>query len=254
MASLKELIKSRAGLISLIIAILVLWEILPKIGLVSRLFLPPLEVVAKSMTSISVINNLSPTIYTALSGFIFGAVLGIGGGFLFVLVPRLEKAFAGFLYALNTVPKAVLAPLFVVWFGFGYTPKIVCVILVTFFPILINTIDGLRTIDKNLLDLAKSYRATKFHTLSKVRLPNSLQYIFTGLKISAPYAILTAMLAEFLLGYQGLGYMIQLGIVLADYSIVLGMVFWAAILGITVYGVVIILERLVPSKYKIKVK
>jgi len=254
MQSLTKLIKSRVGLIALIVAVLALWEFLPKLGLVSSLFVPPLETIAKTMVSKSVLNNLPPTLYTAIVGFLFGVIGGIGVSLLFVLIPKLEKALSGFLYGLNSVPKAVLAPIFVVWFGFGYLPKIVCVFLVTFFPILVNTVDGLRTIDQNLLDLAKSYRASSLQTLIKVRFPNSLPYILTGLKISTPYAILTAMLAEFLLGYQGLGYMIQLGIVIVDYSLVLGMVLWAAILGIGVYLIVIVSEKLIPRKYKLRVE
>ena len=109
---------------------------------------------------------------------------------------------------LQTVPKVAIAPLFIIWFGFGYFPKVLISFLLAYFPIVIEMVTGLRDINPMVLDLAKSMSASSFQTFTKIRIPNSLPYMFSGLKLGALLSLVGAIVGEFMGSMKGLGYLV----------------------------------------------
>jgi NitT/TauT family transport system permease protein len=152
-------------------------------------------------------------IYTTLSeilvAFSFTAVIG----FILSLVITWSKVAKGFLMPLisvfNSLPKIVLAPLFLIWLGYGFAANVTIAILVAFFPIVLNTTVGLESVDEDLLDLVRYLNASKMQVFLKIRIPNSLPYVFSGLKISATMSVVGAIVGEFVASSKGLGFVIK---------------------------------------------
>ncbi|MDR1773420.1 MAG: ABC transporter permease [Clostridioides sp.] len=150
------------------------------------------------------------TIYESIIGFLmsisFAFVIGIAMDF----IPILRKCFYPITLVTQMIPTIIIAPLFMIWFGFGILPKVLMVSLTCFFPILISFVDGMETIDIDYLNLFKTMKASRFKTFIHLKFPMSLDKLFSGLKISATYAVMAATVAEWLGGTKGLGvYMVR---------------------------------------------
>lgn len=170
---------------------------------------PPTEIfatLAEQLRSPIFYRNFRVTSFEILAGYALGAsfafVLAIG----VVQSKIVEKTVFPYVVALQAVPKVALAPLFVIWFGFGLTSKVVIAALVSFFPILVNTIDGLRSANPDLLELLRSLGATKRQVFLKVQLPNAMPFIFAGLDIGIVFAVIGAVVGEFVGARAGLGF------------------------------------------------
>ncbi len=123
-----------------------------------------------------------------LSGFVLGVVAGLVFGALISLIPVLERLVYPYLVALQTLPKVAIAPLFLIWFGYGLASKIVITALVCFFPVMVSVIAGFHSTDRDQLDMMKAFGATKWQTLLRLRIPAALVLIFSGLEIAAVLA------------------------------------------------------------------
>ncbi len=152
--------------------------------------------------------NIAVTLVEALTSFVLGSAVGVVLGAVVVESRLARRILMPYVMALQSVPKVALAPLFIVWFGLGLSSKIVLGVLLTFFPLLINTATGLASVDRDRLELMTSMRASRWKTFRYVRLPSALPYIFAGLEMAAAYAILGAVVGEFVGGEQGLGVLI----------------------------------------------
>lgn len=148
------------------------------------------------------------TLRGALAGYFIGCSAGILLGILVAESRMLERILLPYAVGLQSLPKVAIAPLVLIWFGFGLTSKVVIVALLTFFPLLLNTYVGLSLVDQDYLLLMRSLRARRWHLLTKVKLPAALPMIFAGLDMSTVYAILGAIVAEFVGADAGLGVMI----------------------------------------------
>jgi NitT/TauT family transport system permease protein len=191
------------------------------------------------------------TIMEVLAAFAVSAVLGIGGGVLIVSSRFLSQLFMPLVLSLQVVPKIAIAPLILIWFGFGAIGKVAIALTVAFFPVLINTISGLHSAAPEILDLARSLHASKFQIFQKVLFPNALPYIFTGLKISMTLSVVGAVIGEFIGGNQGLGYLIQQAQFDINTPLMVAAILVLAAIGITAYGLVVVAERvLVPWDVK----
>jgi NitT/TauT family transport system permease protein len=166
------------------------------------------------------------TLVETVLGFIGGAILGIVGGIGIHYSAWLRKTLYPVLIAFNTIPKVALAPLFLVWFGYGLLPKVLIALLIAFFPLVVSTVDGLASVPLELLELATIFRAGEWHTFWKVAFIHSLPSIFTGLKVSMATAVGGAVVAEFIGSNTGLGYII----VMANTSVNLASMFSAFVL------------------------
>ena len=150
------------------------------------------------------------TLKESVLGFVFSILLALIIGTIMDFIPFIKKCFYPIMLVSQMIPTITIAPLLIIWFGFDSLPKIIMVMTTCFFPILINFVDGMENIDKDYLNLFKTMDANKLNTFIHLKLPMSLESLFTGLKISATYAFVSATVAEWLGGSVGLGvYMVR---------------------------------------------
>ncbi|MGL5328337.1 MAG: ABC transporter permease [Peptostreptococcaceae bacterium] len=150
-------------------------------------------------------SNTLVTLNEAIIGFMLAISIALMIGVLMDFVPILKKCFYPIMLVTQTIPTITIAPLLIIWFGFGALPKILMVTLTCFFPILINFVDGINEIDKDYLNLFKTMNANKLHTFIHLKFPMAMDKFFSGLKISSTYAVMAATVAEWLGGSEGLG-------------------------------------------------
>ncbi|MBO8158678.1 ABC transporter permease [Thermosyntropha sp.] len=150
------------------------------------------------------------TLFEALTGFLLAVILAFITAFLLTHVEWLNRAFYPLLIISQTVPLIVLAVLFTLWFGWGLTPKIIIVVLVCFFPVTINFIEGINSVDPDQVHLFRSMGANKWTIFRLVKLPSALPAFFSGLRIAATYSIMAAVIGEWLGAQKGLGYFMTL--------------------------------------------
>ena len=148
------------------------------------------------------------TLSEALAGFLIAAVAGIALGAVIAQFRLIEQTFYPYLVALQTLPKIAIAPLIIVWFGFGFGSKVIIAATVAFFPVLVNVIVGLKTIDQSKLDLMRSLGASRWQTFRLVRFPNALPFVFAGLDIAIVFSVLGAIVGAIVGAQQGLGNLI----------------------------------------------
>ena len=188
------------------------WEFHVRFFQVEALLLPPPSRIALSfwngIADGLFLKHLAITVFRALSGFAIATVLGVALGALIAQFRFVERTVYPWVVALQTVPKIAIAPLILVWCGYGSLSKIVTATLVAFFPVLVNTIIGLRGCEQGKLDLMRSLKAGRWQTFRLVELPNALPFIFAGLSIAAVFSILGALVGEFVGSRDGIGFLI----------------------------------------------
>ena len=153
--------------------------------------------------------HLQRTIMEVVLSFLFTAVLGIGFAILITWSKVLSQILMPIFIMFNSLPKVAFAPMFLLWFGYGLVPNILIAFLVAFFPVVINSSTGLAAVEEDLLDLVRYLNASKLQIFIKIRIPNSLPYIFAGLKISATMCVVGAIVGEFIATDRGLGYLLR---------------------------------------------
>ena len=149
------------------------------------------------------------TVAETLSGFITGAAVGIAVGLLLGRNETLAKLLDPILIAVNSLPKVALAPLFIMWFGIGMGMKIILTATIVFFLVFINTYNGVRNVDPQLVEILRLMGARERHLITKVIVPSALQWVFAGLQLSIPYALIGAVVGEIMAANRGLGYVLQ---------------------------------------------
>lgn len=152
--------------------------------------------------------HFGTTLYEILAGFALGAVAGLAFGGLIGRFPLLEKSLYPYLVAFQTVPKVAVAPLIVIWFGFGATSKVVITAVISFFPILASTIAGLRATPIDQIELLTAFTATRWQIFWKVQVPQALPYIMVGVDVALMMAVIGAIVGEFVSAKAGLGFLI----------------------------------------------
>ncbi len=149
------------------------------------------------------------TVVETLSGFVLGAAAGIAVGLLLGRNEVLAKLLDPILVAINSLPKVALAPLFIMWFGIGIGMKIILTATIVFFLVFINTYSGVRNVDPQLIEILRLMGARERHLIAKVIVPSALQWVFAGLQLSVPYALIGAVVGEIMAANRGLGYLLQ---------------------------------------------
>lgn len=193
---------------SIIIAVLlIIWQTLSMINIIPKFMLPsPIEVVRAFISDFPLLmEHTEITLIEAFLGLGLGIILGFA---VAVIMDRFEYAYKMIypvLVITQTIPTVAIAPLLVLWMGYGILPKIMLILLTSFFPITIGLLDGFRSVDKDMLNLLKTMGASSFQNFIHLKLPSSLGYFFAGLRISVSYSIIGAVVAEWLGGYDGLG-------------------------------------------------
>jgi NitT/TauT family transport system permease protein len=175
-------------------------------------------------------------------------VFGIGVALVTSWSRILDRAVMPLMISLNMIPKVALGPLFIVWFSYGFTPNVLIVFAISVLPILLTTARGLKEVEPDLIDLARSLKASRWQIFTKIQLPNALPYVFSGMKVATVLAVAGAVVGEFIASEEGLGYlMLQVQITL-DTAAMFMAVLLITLIGVLLYGLVILLERLtVPS-------
>ncbi|MFQ6115510.1 MAG: ABC transporter permease [bacterium] len=231
--------------------ILTLWEIACQMKWVPGYVAPPPSAVFhRLLTFTALLPHLYVTLYEVLLGLSLASVVGIGLAVVMAHSEHLQTLFYPLVVFSHMVPQSALAPFYVILFGFGPFPKILVTFFITFFPMLMNTMSGLTITEPELLDLVRSLRATKLQILTKIRLPRSLPFIFSGLKIAGPGSVIGAIVAEFIIGDMGLGYLVQISVHLVDTTLLFSVITCMAVVGIILFEVPFIAEKILLPWYK----
>lgn len=185
------------------------WQLAVIRGLVPAFVLPaPSDVAVRVVTDLldkAVLYDCLYTLTEILVGFAIAAILGIALGAAIALVPLVDRVLSPYIVALQTIPKVAIAPVLIIWFGFGIESKIVIVALIAFFPILVNVVLGFRSIDQRQIVLMKVLNASHWQIFSKIRIPNALPSIMAGMYIAMIFSVIGAVVGEFLGSPHGLG-------------------------------------------------
>ena len=187
--------------------------------------------------------NLLITSYAVVGAFVISSVLGVILGAVIIWNPLLERTVLPILVLFNTLPKVALAPLFVIWLGYGIWPNIVIAVTVSFFPVVVNTAAGLAKVDPDMLDLVHTLKATKWQVFRKIRFPSALPYVFAGLKLNATLSVIGAIVGEFVASEAGLGALILAGGVTLSTPSIFASLCLISLLGLGLYGIVVAAER-----------
>ena len=187
--------------------------------------------------------NFMATFYEVVGGFLVSGLVGVILGIAVVWSEWLKRTILPFLVFLNSLPKIAVAPLFMIWFGYGILPNILIVFLISFFPVVINTATGLVAVEEDLLDLVRCLHATKMQKLMKIQLPNSLPYIFSGLKIAATTAVTGAIVGEFVASDKGLGSVIIASQTTLATPVIFGSLILITVIGMALFAFVGVMER-----------
>jgi NitT/TauT family transport system permease protein len=187
--------------------------------------------------------HLGATLASILSGFGIGILAGVVVGALVSLLPLFERLIYPYLVALQSVPKIAIAPLFVLWFGYGIMSKVVITALVCFFPVLVSVIAGFQSTDRDQLEMMKSFGASRWQTLRRLRIPAALVVIFAGIEIAAVLAVIGAVVGEFVGAQRGLGYLITALNFSLDVPGVFAVLIFVSMIGMSIHGLVRFLGR-----------
>jgi len=227
------------------VGLILIWYVIIFLLSVPDFLLPgPYAVMREIISESSILlRHLLVTVKETILGFFLAIVIAIPISVAVVWWKPVEKTVMPLMVFLQTVPKVSIAPLFIIWFGFGYIPKILISFLLAYFPIVIEMITGMRDVPFEMLDLAKSMSATPFQTFVKIRIPNSLPYLFNGLKLGAILSLTGAITGEFMGSTEGLGFMILYANVRLNTTLLFAVLILLLFLGKIIYSMVEWIER-----------
>ena len=187
------------------------------------------------------------TAAAVLIGFVIGSFIGMVVGYLLGMSPTAEVVLSPYILGLQIAPKVAFAPLFILWFGYNEYPKIVVAVLIVFFPVLVNVLSAIRTVDPDLRNLARSFSSTRAQLFWKIEFPSSLPALFAGLRIGATLAVIGVAVGEMVGGNIGLGYLLVYGEGQADTPMVFVTIIALTLIGILMYVAVVLAERWILS-------
>lgn len=242
-----------------LLVILVLWQgVVMLFGISEKILPSPLSALAHLLFEQPDANyqwarHISTTLYEVFISFVVTAVLGVVIAVLITWFGIMKRIMLPAFVFLNSLPIIAIAPIILIWFGYGFLTNVLIAFLISFFPVVINATRGLTEVDEDLLDLVHYLNASKWQVMMKIRLPNALPYIFAGMKVSATLVVVGAIVGEFIASDRGLGYII----INAQYSMDTAPIFSSliviSIIGIALFGLVSIGEKyLMPWKREFK--
>ena len=234
----------RDGLIGFTVLV-VFWEVATRVLEVPRYVLPPPSAIWSDFLERypRLLDGAITTSAEVVLGFLISIVVSIPLAVLVSYSRPVERTVLPIIVALQIIPKIAIAPLFIIWFGFGLAPKLLLVFLLCFFPIVVSATAGLKSVPTDILDLARSTGASEFMVFRKIRLPHALPSIFTGLKVAATLATTAAIVAEFVASDRGLGYMLLEFNGNLETGLVFATVIILSLIGVTLYFIVEFIER-----------
>lgn len=230
-----------------VLAVLILWTAAVYFMKIPAYILPyPSDIIKELLAKWGyLLAHTWVTAYEALLGFLLSVVVGFLVAVLIVWSKVIERTLMPVLVFLQAMPKVAVAPLFIIWLGFGPLPKILVTVLICFFPVVINTAVGMASVDNEMLELIKSMAAKKSQVFTKVRIPNSLPFFFTSLQISIVLALVGAIVGEFVGADAGLGYLIQVANANLQTKLLFSCIVILVLLGAAFFYAISMCERLI---------
>ena len=244
-ATIIQAAKGKLHTAASLVGAVVVWESAVRLLAVPEYILPaPSRVFSDLASNFRIVANASLyTLQPMVLGFLVAVVLGVLLALLVVYSKGFEAAFYPLLVVLQIIPKIAIAPLFIIWVGFGLPSKILLVFLLSFFPIVVNSIVAFKSIEPEVFDLAKSYRASRLKIFWKVELPGALPSLFAGFKVAAALSATAAVVAEFVASDNGLGYLLLNYNGNMNTSMTFAVIVVLSLLGLVLYGTVELVER-----------
>jgi NitT/TauT family transport system permease protein len=226
------------------IAVLI-WAIGVKLFKVPPYLLPSPQAVLVSLIDKFglIISHLPPTAIATISGLGLSIVLGVPFAMMLVASQTLERAFMPLLVGSQCFPKVAIGPILIVWFGWGILPKVLISFIIAFFPIVIQTVLGLKSVERDEIDLIRIMSPSRLQVFTKIRIPNALPYFFGGLKVSVTLALIGAIVGEFIGSDRGLGYLLQYANVELDTELLFATMIILLALGGSLFVTVIYAEK-----------
>jgi NitT/TauT family transport system permease protein len=245
---LKRLL-GRSRALAGIIGFLLAWEAASRLFHLPAYVLPPPSMIIHGGAEKwrSLLGAASFTVQPMVLGFVVAVVLGVAIALGVAFSPGVRSIAYPLLVFLQIVPKIAVAPLFIIWFGFGLTPKVVIAALIAFFPIVINTARGLNSVEKELIQYMNSLGANWWEIFFKISLPWALPYIFASFRIAITLAVVGAVVGEFISSDSGLGYVISYANTSLDTDVMFAGIFVLSALGVVLFLLVVLLERMALS-------
>ena len=228
-----------------LIFILIVWEILVDIFHVDPVILPGPVCIIKKITVqyASITTNSLNTLYGAVAGFLIGFIFAAALATLFQFSDFMKKTILPYAVATRGIPPISIAPIVVLWFGTESMSKIVLTAFTSFFPILINLMKGLNTVPDEVHELMKTFSATRWQVFFKVRLNYALPDLFAGLKVASSFAVVGAIISEYVGVTKGIGYIIKSSTYYSETDLTFAGIFAASLIGILLYWVIELIEK-----------
>ena len=235
--------------IGFFVAAFAFWEVLVRVTGVSEFLLPAPSTIFSVMLNmqrayyVPWIHHIRLTLFEIIAGFLLAVAVGILLAVFITYSTTMEKTLMPVIVFVEVLPKIAVAPLFLIWIGYGMEPKIAIAFLIAFFPMVVNTATGLRDVDPDLIDLLRILKASKMQVFAKVRFPSAIPHIMSGLKISMTSAVIGAIVGEFVASSEGLGYLIVNAQSTLQTPMAFASLFYIAILGLILFGAVSLMGR-----------
>ncbi len=231
--------------IGISVAMLLLWEAaVRELHIRSIILPPPSEVLVATFERRELLlTHLWPSLYMTVLGFALSVIGGMLTAVLITYSPIVRKGFYPIIVVSQIVPKIAIAPLFIAWFGTGTMSSLMLSVLITFFPMTINSALGFQSIDEDMHRMARALMGSDWQIFWKIRMPNALPYIFSGMKISITLAIIGVIVSEFVASQEGIGYLIKLAGGLLDTPLMMAAITVLSVSGLALYGLIALAER-----------
>src|SRR6187397_3006859 len=238
--------RGTAASLVLLIVFLAGWQWGPGLLRIPPFIIPPLSMVFDEFLRMLAVSGLAThtgiTAAEVIVGFVLGSLLGAFFGYVLGMSPTAEIALSPYILALQIAPKVAFAPLFILWMGFTVYPKILVVILIVFFPVMVNVLTAIRTVDPDLINLARAFKATRAQIFWKIEFPASLPPLFAGLRIGSTLAVVGVVVGELVGGNKGLGYLLSFGEGQANTAMVFVAIVMLTLVGGIAYLLVVAIE------------
>ena len=232
--------------LAVFVVFLAAWQWGPGLLRIPTFIVPPLSMVVEEFFRMLSRNALmfhtGVTAAEVIAGFLLGSLLGMLFGYLLGMSPTAEIALSPYILALQIAPKVAFAPLFIMWMGFTIYPKILVAILIVFFPVMVNVLTAVRTVDPDLVNLARAFKATRAQIFWKIEFPASMPPLFAGLRIGSTLAVVGIVVGELVGGNMGLGYLLAFGEGQANTPMVFVTIIMLTVVGGIAYLAVILIE------------
>ncbi|MDB5604985.1 MAG: hypothetical protein JWP25_1885 [Bradyrhizobium sp.] len=227
------------------------WEAVVRIKQIPNTLLPAPSAVAIRLTETLpfLLHQAIPTTLETIASFLISMVLGISLAVLICKSRLMRDALYPNIVLFQLIPKIALAPLFIVWLGIGSTSRITFGVFISFFPVVVATLTGLMSVDRDLLRLCKAVGADESRIYAKVRFPAAVPHLFSGLKIAITFAMIGVIVGEFITAQAGLGYMILFAASQAEMTLIFASIVVLCVIGLILYGLIVMAEALALKKY-----